>query len=291
MKRILCFALIALIVLSVLSGCSKTPSAAEEPYTAPSETISPEPTPTAEPTQAPVSPAPAEEEPLPGEEHFPGGLDDDGRGADEYAEDITPVQTVQMTPEQQYEANIFLSNFAEQFFADYYWLADNNVARMVNFVHIWCKINDRTTIRYETVDGTVYETLPLEQVSDRANRYFPYIIEAWDAETLYPATEYSFYRDGVFYFIAADGEAYNRFAVADGMTLMSDETYVLSFAVYEMDIETYFTKGFSSDYYHMTPEQAASAPELTRIAEGEALTLPYSYRDRATFQLLEYTTW
>lgn len=300
MKRILGPALAALVALSVLGGCSKTSPAAGESSAAPAEPVtaaaltpghSPEPTPAPEPTQETAS-AVAEAKELPlGEGYFPGGLDDDGRGADEYEDETVPVESIQMTPEQQYEANIFLSNFAEQSFADYTWLASDDVARMVDLVHTWCKINDQSAIGYETVDGTVYERLTLEQVSVRASRYFPYTIEAWDAETFYPASDDSFYRDGAFYFTAADGEAYNRFAVAEGMTLLSDETYVLRFAVYELDIETYFNEGLSSDYYRMTPEQAAAAPELTRVAEGEALTLPYSYRGRATFQLLEYSTW
>ena len=35
--------------------------------------------------------------------------------------------------------------------------------READFAHAWCKINDRSRIRYETVDGEPYEVLPLSE--------------------------------------------------------------------------------------------------------------------------------
>ena len=129
-----------------------------------------------------------------------------------------------------------------------------------------------------------------EQIRAVIDRYFylPVSDSALEKGLLYP--EHSFYQNGEFWFEAADGESYNRFAVADRLTLLSDETYEISFTVYEVDLMEYFDQGVSSDYYHLTSQEAAGAG-FTRIASGTALALPHSYRDRATYQLLEYHTW
>lgn len=313
MKRRSMLLLLFVLAFALLSGCRKTetvpvpvsdafvPAGTAAPTDTPAPTASP--TPTASPVPRETE-APAGTEPL----SFPGGLDDDGRGPDEtddpyadYAGGLAddgpgegapyPVRSVAMTPEQQKEANLFLSNFAEQYFGDYYETDDEAmISQVVDFAHIWCKINDRSAISYNELDGSVYEVMTLDQVNAVVNRFFPYRIGTFAAESLYSPTEHSFFRDGLFYYLAADGENYNRIAVADAMTLMSDETYFLDFTVYEIDWDTFFgfRDGIPRSYYEMTADQAGQAPELTPVAEGTALTIPHDWKGRASFQLLEY---
>ena len=310
MKRLF-FPLLAALALTILiTGCGKASSAPEAPAPTPEVVyviVTPEPTPevvyvtvTPEPTPevvyVPVTPEPTPEvvyvtvtpEPAPVEPGFPGGLDDDGRGPEEAAP--YPLRDISMSPDQQYEANIFLSNFAEQFFGDYSEFEESAATKAVHFAHIWSKLNDHDSIRYKQQNGSSYEVLTLEQIRAVIDRYFylPVSDSALEKGLLYP--EHSFYQNGEFWFEAADGESYNRFAVADRLTLLSDETYEISFTVYEVDLMEYFDQGVSSDYYHLTSQEAAGAG-FTRIASGTALALPHSYRDRATYQLLEYHTW
>ena len=300
MKKALCLTLAALLGLLLLSACAKTE---EPPAPAPEivyVTVTPEPAPEA---QGPVEP-PLEDDALPleldpGPGSFPGGLDDDGRGPDEGGElypwdDVTAVQSLEMTADRQYEANIFLSNFAEQGFRFYSYDMDMSqiMGQLVRFAHIWCKVNRQSEITYSTFSGVTCETLTAEQVDAVVSRFFPSVTRE-DADLYYIPPEHSFYRDGTFYFEAADGEAHNRIAVAEGVTVMSDGTCFITFGEYEIDLETYysFDGGIPRSYYELTASQAAERADLTLAAVGASCALPHDYQGRASYQLLEYSVW
>ena len=305
MKRALALLLAALLALSLCAGCVKSETA-DTP---------------AQATSSPAMGAAAVEEPSsaaeipeaaviddPAETSFPGGLDDDGRGPDEddFADTengapvgmmsgLTPVEFFPLDGSKQYEANLFLSNFAEQGINLYFYDLDMSqiLPSLVRFAHIWCKINDRSAITYEQLDGEPYEVLSLEKFRSVIGRYIPLNVTEESVEHSYTPQAHSFYQDGKFYFEAADGEAYNRIAVADSLSQLEDGRYCLTFSEYEVDLDAYysFEAGIPRSYYELTPFEASQHQYLTRIADGYAIVTPYQYNGRDTYQLVEYTTW
>lgn len=300
MKRLLLMLLALLSPALLLAGCEKAAPAPEIVYV----TVTPEPTPEPVPEAAEVPGFPMEEG------GFPGGLDDDGRGPGEdgfndpeiYGTEanepggmsgLTPVDFIPLDSGKQYEANIFLSNFAEQGINIYLYDQDMSqiLPSLIGFAHIWYKINDSSAISYGTLDGETYETIPLERIASVIKRYISLTVTEETVEKYYEPQEHSFFQDGVFFFDTADGESYNRIAVADSLSLLEDGRYCLTFTEYEVDIETYFDVGIPRSYYELNPTEASRHPSLTRLADGYAIVIPYSYNGRSTYQLVEYTTW
>ena len=254
---------------------------------------------------APGSPSDADVILDPAQTSFPGGLDDDGRGPEEEEifdesgasglSGLTPVEFIALDGGKQYEANIFLSNFAEQGANLYFYDLDTSqiLPSLVRFAHIWCKINDRSAITYSQLDGGTYEVLSLEKFQEVIGRFIPLNVTMESVEYSYPPQAHSFYQDGCFFFEAADGEAYNRIAVADSLALLDDGRYVLTFTEYEIDLDAYysFETGIPRSYYELSPFDASQHPYLTRIRDGYAIVTPYQYNGRSTYQLVEYTTW
>ena len=189
--------------------------------------------------------------------------------------------------DRQYEMNVFLSNFSEQGFGSYDGTADGRLAAQVDFIHIFRKINDRDAIVYKNDGGSPYETLTMDQINETMDRFFGETITSEQARE-YPVTNHSFYRDGDFYFVAADGEAYNRFTVADSVRSVSDQVYLVYFTVYELDLMTYFDEGIGRAYYEMTPAAAQGSGVLSADRCGAALVAPWDNNGRNTYRLLEY---
>lgn len=255
----------------------------------------PEPEPSPQETALPVIDDPSQVS-------FPGGLDDDGRGPDEDDDGLgsglsflTPVEFIELDAEKQYEANIFLSNFAEQGINIYFYdLSTSRVLpSLVDFAHNWYKINDYGAISYGELDDTVYEILSAEQILAVIHRYISLPLTTEAFEYYYYPQEHSFYQDGSFFFDPADGEAYNRIAVADSLSLLDDGRYCLTFTEYEIDLDAYFSfdDGIPRSYYELDPFNASQHQMLTRIADGYAIVEPYQYSGRSTYQLYEYTSW
>jgi len=295
MKRVLVLLVTLALALGLFAACSKAAPAAPEtsapfevseipaaeapaPTEAPSQTETPAPTDAIAPTEAPLSTT--EEGP------FPGGLDDDGRGPDE---DDSGTY-VAMTADEQYKANIFLSNFAEQFFGNYSQLDEDHVAREVDFVHRWCKINRPGAIRYETVDGTPYEVIDFDEADGISDRYFPNPLSDWHPEEIHP-TSHGFLRDRKLYFEAADGESYNHIAVAGDVRQDTDGTYYMDFTVYAVDLEEYYDRGVDSGYYRMTPAEAAASAHLSYVYTGTAAAQGGTWNGNSVYKLISYFIW
>ena len=213
------------------------------------------------------------------------------------------AEPVSLTAQQQYEANIFLSNFSEQGFCEYgaesFDAAEASDAQLFAFAHLWAKINRRAAIGYS---GS-YETMSLDAVNSIVNRYI------WREGLLQPAegTNYSaelgmghydwdrcWYSGGYFYYPAADGESFNRFTVVEEAERYPDGRCLLRFTVYELDLQRYWdNNGIPSEYYWLTPfgaAQRAAWGEITPMRMGEALCMPRVQQDgRQTYALVRYT--
>lgn len=288
--------ILSLILLCALTLCACGGHAGQEPP----------PTPTPDTAQAPgepgAAPAPVEtpaEAPAPTEEPVIPVEESAGPVEEPAAQTEEPGLPLTLTAEEQYEANIFLSNFSEQGFPSYPVAPDaDKEAQLFRFAHLWAKINRRSAISY---DGA-FEVMSLESVNDILGRYF--------GEGISPAdgTEYSaalgmghfdwdrcWYAGGLFYYPAADGEAYNRFTVVDSAEALTGSRTRFRFTIYELDLDRYWDSGvIPGEYYRLTPEEAAqraAAGEITPMRTGTAYALPcyLASSGRESYNLVSYT--
>ena len=178
-----------------------------------------------------------------------------------------------MNADRQYWANIFVSDFAEQFISDFPRDGGSD-AELSSFAHRFCKINRYTAITYE--NG--YETITLDTVNELCMRFFGREIHPTDG-TQY-TNEWGMqwkFENGRFYFPAADGESYNRFAVVKDYLRLPGGNVLLSFYVYEVTLEEYWDKGIDSSFYSMTNDEAvtmAQTGRITCVGVGAAEVLP-----------------
>ena len=95
------------------------------------------------------------------------------------------------------------------------------------------------------------------------------------------------YKNNAYYYPAADGESYNSFTVVRTMTRY-DGHYLVEFDVYELDLETYWEKGFSDLYYELTADEAASRNDVSYSYSGIAEVRDYTNGTFKSYQLLNY---
>ena len=212
----------------------------------------------------------------------------------------TPVS---LTATQQYEANIFLSNFSEQGFASGtdgpFDTKAAGEAELFSFAHRWAKINRRSAISYS---GS-YEVMTLAAVNEILERYLEGDCALNPAEgTDYSAAlgmghfdwDHCWYSGGCFYYPAADGESYNCFTVVTEKLQYPSGLSTLCFTVYELDLSLYWEhNGIPAEYYRLTPAEAAQRAqkgEITPMRMGEALCSPWllTAQNRESYRLLRY---
>ena len=293
MKKLLAL-LLALLTLLSLAACGEKPEelpisdepAAESPAENPAaETEAPAPA-AETPAPAPETPAPAAETPAP-ETPAP--------------EPTDPGVLTALNGTQQYEANVFLSNFGEQGFA---WsgpfeAADAGVVQLFAFAHLWAKINSRSKIFYENN----FEVMTRDDYTEIVKRYFaleqvPEPAEGEDFSEAFGMGNFdwdrSWYAGGRFYFPAADGESHTGFCVADEAYKLPDGNWRFRFTVYELDLDIYWdNNGIPGAYYRLTPAEAAQREAKGEISvryAGTALCEPYRIASsgRDSYRLVRY---
>lgn len=202
----------------------------------------------------------------------------------------TPVT---LTGTMQYEANIFLSNFAEQYGFTSYRVSDHNVQLLMDFAHRYTKINASGNISYDAQ----YEVITLDYANTVLDRFFGDSVSAAELSS-FPAPSYSYdpgyrgpyYQNSYIYYEAADGATTTEFVVVDSVHSFPDGTYDMLFTRYEV-LDFFDSIGglaVTDYYYSMTPQQAASSADIQRIGEGWATVIPKSYNGRDTYQLITY---
>ena len=208
-----------------------------------------------------------------------------------------------LTAQEQRDANIFLSNFSEQWLGGWgfvFFDADDATdAELLEFAYLWTRINNRSALGS---DGYSQYTVSLEQINSVITRYMG------SALALHPenGAAYSMsgqvvsYWDGLFYFIAADGESYPWFSVVDEVRDYENDETVLRFTIYELSMRLYFEEGNGSipgKYYDLTPEEASrlslagDTPAITACITGTAVCKRSVSPDtgRRTYTLVRYT--
>ena len=178
-----------------------------------------------------------------------------------------------MDADSQYWANIFVSDFAEQFIRDY--PRDNgSIMELSSFARLFCKLNRHDAIVYD--QG--YETVTLETVNELCMRFFGRALDPEEGAQY--ENEWGMkwkYENGKFWFPAADGEAYNRFAVVSEYLRLNNGDVTLSFDVYELPLDEYWQSGMDGALYRLTAAEAEAMAKTGRIilvGSGTALTTP-----------------
>lgn len=182
-----------------------------------------------------------------------------------------------LSGDRQYWANIFISDFVEQFMSEY--PAENGSDyELARFAHRFCKINRHDAITYESAGDLTYEVITLDTVNELCARFFNLKLDP--AEGVLPTVLWGpdvRFENGKFYFPAGDGEAYNRFAVVTSSQSQPDGTVILSFDLYEVPLEEYWSSGIDGAFYRMNAAEARAAADTGRISlvgSGYAEALP-----------------
>ena len=253
-KVCLSFSLIFCMLLSI-PGCSKeTTSKKEEPK----EETTTETVPEAE-TQKEQLPTVTEEE--------------------------TPTtsgpQPVTLTSSEQYEINLFLSNFSEQQFGNYDQ-ATSTDEQLLPFAFIYTSIN-RPDVQY--YEGS-YTCMNLDDINYAYQRFFNKTFLPEEGRTY---AKYYLYENGKLKTPSASGASHGILTIVDSLTLNTDGTYNVTFKDYEFpEFNTGGNMIPSKDYYYMTAAQAESSSEMRCIATGTAVVQRKDPNKTNSYFLLKY---
>ncbi len=204
-------------------------------------------------------------------------------------------EIIELTAERQEYANIIVSNFAEQFITDFDW-KDASTEELMDFAHMFLKINNQDAITYEKKGDVTYETFTFSDAHDVIVKHIGVFISDVALEGMQaPSGAYGdqpagpYYEDSKIWYEAADGESHNLVAIVDTIMNNYDGTYTLTFTIYAIDMDTY--SRINSDelkaYYKLNREQAASDSTLGEVVTGKAVV---SVGQSGEYYMLTYHT-
>ena len=180
--------------------------------------------------------------------------------------------------------NVFLSNFSEVFFDNFGGKDDYDALALEDYAYLHYKINDFSKLSVKDA----YYVLSKENMDHCLNRFFGFTISPETRSRTNNGYTYTVeYKNNAYYYPAADGESYNSFTVVRTMTRY-DGHYLVEFDVYELDLETYWEKGFSDLYYELTADEAASRSDVSYSYSGIAEVRDYTNGTFKSYQLLNY---
>lgn len=194
-------------------------------------------------------------------------------------------ETKELSGASLYWANIFVSDFIEQGCTTF--PRDGGSAfELAHFVRLFCKINRQSAIRY--IDG--YETVGIDTVNELCRHFFGREIypsdsaqtsELWHMEWR-PET-------GRFYAPAADGEAWNAFAVVRDCLQLPGGNVRLRYDVYTLNLDEYWRSGMDGALYYLSAAEAeamARTGRITKTSSGWAEATPVQQEGRDGYYLI-----
>lgn len=193
---------------------------------------------------------------------------------------VDPVtkQEIELTPELQKQANRFLTRFAEQGITNLD-RAEADPYTLVSFAHLYYKLHDYDAIVYQSLNEESYETLTKDQVNKVLLRFMNQTVEVADGTdfTEQRGDNYAvheMYRDGVYWFPAADGDMHSQFAVCERIEDNGDGTWTLHYRAYDfmgpMDLSAEQKDALSD----LTVRQAEADDEYILVMCGAAVVQP-----------------
>lgn len=277
-KKLTAWAMALVLTVSLLAGCGAEPPAT----TAPAQTVQTLP-PTTAATETTETVAPTEPEPVPTTEPQPTKPE--------------PVP-MELSRDERYEINIFLSNFSEQWFHEGWpWNSDGNtvfysaeasVEEMVNFLWIFAKINRGSEMQYINRGENSYYAFTNDTIASLAQRFFGRTLTERDLQAM--ELEYFTYIDGMVCSPAADGETYMNMTVTDELYDLGDGTMRAEFVIYEAwDYADAGGHVQGKDLYRQTGQEARDNPHLEIHRKGAAIVRPQTlFNGRESYQLVSY---
>ena len=184
--------------------------------------------------------------------------------------DQSNINILEISKEDQYKMNMFISNFAEQRF-QFYDDEDMDVSAMAEFAYMWSYINKQSNIETE---GNYYR-ISIDKVKGIVKKYFGVTLSNddlydhdWD-KSMYGA----FCKGGYYYVPAADGESFPTFAVVEQAEDYGEGTLWLYFTTYDLDMDIYWDNDevIPKKYYSMSKKEATDSPDLSAGYQGLAI--------------------
>lgn len=179
--------------------------------------------------------------------------------------------------EEMRRINIFLSNFSESKFQAY----PCSDYEMLIFGYKYAKVNNR-----EVLGTSGYEYyISKANMDSILKRFFATTVSVSPGTVLdernYPVT----YRDGAYYYPAADGASVSYCSVATSMVDNGDGTYTVTFNNYAH----IYPHESMSPYYSLTDSQAAARSDIQKYGAGIAVVRDYTRSNGvASYQLISY---
>ena len=292
MKKLTC--LYILLALCLLAGCAKPAASEPEPSYAPLPEMLDGPDSYVEPEPEPA-PAPGPESEI---EQIPAPtVEPEAEPESEpVPEPVPPAEpepeyvnvTDSLTAAERTSLNVFLSNFSELYFRHFDRDETPDRVALVDFAYMHNKINSfgRDKISVRQWNGESCYSISAADVDQTLERFFGVKPDHGEFEL---DTHLVGFDGERYYFLAADGEAYNTFSVVNQVITDGSGTYWVRFDVYDLDITTYFdNNGIPDACYALSAAEAENNGLLEYLGTGEATLEDYTNNGSATYRLLAY---
>lgn len=171
----------------------------------------------------------------------------------------------------QKEINVFLGNFCEQSFKDFY-SSNYSDTQLINFAWTWAQLHQPQEMTYR--DGCQY--LSSSSIANIIKRYFGLSI-------INQSTDWITYSNGQYFANASNPATEVPIAIADSVNDNGDGTYTVDFTGY------YCTYGaFDESYLSYDSYSANNSPVFQRSGTGKAVVTRSKHNGIAGFNLIEY---
>lgn len=209
------------------------------------------------------------------------------------------AEKVNLSRDEQYRINVFLSNFSEVWFNEFFtytngtkfnwdayetFVAQNaSPGELIEFVRFHCWINDQGTLGARWSADGVYMTI--DEISTEAERFFNRTVSLADVNN----SGCQVVGDRVYWQVGV-GEPYNHMTVADTMWKKTDGTYTVSFSIYQANDKYDSGPGLIGDksVYYLSSEEATVDTGVSYYMSGTAEVRPYVKNGKNTYQLISY---
>lgn len=211
----------------------------------------------------------------------------------EVAETETVIVPMSLSEDEQYEINIFLSNFSEQGFNMYnevekvvvtedFHVDHANVNQLVQFAFEMFDINIWNELSF--LDGGDSMALTVDQVCDKVNRYFALTLTPEDVAACGYAKEGNYVKKPY-----AVGDSHPEFTIVSEMLDQGDGTYLAKFKIFVLEeAATGGNMVADKSVYAMTEAEANAADGVSYYGYGKAVVKPYQVNGKDSYQLIAY---
>lgn len=197
-----------------------------------------------------------------------------------------------MNAEEQYEINIFLSNFSEQSFAGAgkFETETADAIKMAHFAmkHITLNYWDNSLNYEEAIEIADYEyRVDIEMINAITQRFFGRSVDIADIPTERDSVYHIYTVDGKVCYPRGAGDHHNYISVAEKMCGLDDGTIQVFFNIYQVTNDDYII--MDKSVYDSTLSEAEANQYFEYRYSGVAVVRPYTTESgEETYQLVSY---